>query len=228
MTKPPEPQTENRISEADLFWRPIPYPRCTSRLVPNWRVGEPLDERPTHRLLKVPTRGVGGVGADLIGKRICDLKPVHHVYNKLPNEQVDISWDGLESQCCRSSLLDWRQRLSVRNVCLPVLPHPLHNLMFSKFRENVLGIEMVEFQKTCPFNHPIFFTTKWSRSIRKGGPIRWKRRKATSTCGFHNCFKRRSEKCVKTFKESNELKKFKIGSVGLPQIAKNAKTQKSH
>ncbi|CAB0011831.1 unnamed protein product [Nesidiocoris tenuis] len=37
-----------------------------------------------------------------------------------------------------------------------------------------------------------------------------------------------SEKCVKTFKESNELKKFKIGSVGLPQIAKNAKTQKSH
>ncbi|CAB0019939.1 unnamed protein product [Nesidiocoris tenuis] len=43
-----------------------------------------------------------------------------------------------------------------------------------------------------------------------------------------NCSKPGSEKCVKTFKESNELKKFKIGSVGPPQIAKNAKTQKSH
>ncbi|CAA9995408.1 unnamed protein product, partial [Nesidiocoris tenuis] len=34
-----------------------------------------------------------------------------------------------------------------------------------------------------------------------------------------------SEKCVKTFKETNKLKKFKIGSVGLPQIAKNAKKE---
>ncbi|CAB0015712.1 unnamed protein product, partial [Nesidiocoris tenuis] len=37
-----------------------------------------------------------------------------------------------------------------------------------------------------------------------------------------------SERVVKTFKESNKLNKFKIGSVELPQIAKNATREKSH
>ncbi|CAB0003362.1 unnamed protein product, partial [Nesidiocoris tenuis] len=148
----------------------------------------------------------------------------HHVYNKLPNEQVDISWDGLESQCCRSSLLDWRQRLSVRNVCLPVLPHPLHNVPYGfAIRKRFQRLQAVAVRTT--YGNWIHVATKprlksshirttqigegrfsvcymaqpngeaavvRSRSIRKGGPIRWKRRKATSTCGFHNCFKRRN------------------------------------
>ncbi|CAB0020830.1 unnamed protein product, partial [Nesidiocoris tenuis] len=35
-------------------------------------------------------------------------------------------------------------------------------------------------------------------------------------------------KKVETSKESNKLKKFKIGSVELPQISKNVKKKKSH